>query len=77
MLVEPLRGQLGDIQEDLENMELAVPVREKAMTDEDRELFQQDRGSTGLYTGRHGSETRRGDIDDPDAPGRAFRANES
>ncbi len=43
MLVEPLRGQLDDIQEDLENMELAVPVREKTMTDEDRELFQQDR----------------------------------
>ena len=43
MLVEPLREQLDDIQKDLENMKLVVPVRERAMTDEERELFQQDR----------------------------------
>ena len=43
MLVEPLREQLDDIQKDLEHMELKVPVREKTMTDMDKEVLQQDR----------------------------------
>ena len=43
MLVEPLREQLDDIQKDLEHMDLKVPVREKTMTDMDKEVFQQDR----------------------------------
>jgi hypothetical protein len=43
MLVEPIRQQLGEVQNDLTTMEQSVPVREKTMTEADRELFQEDR----------------------------------
>jgi hypothetical protein len=43
MLVEPIRQQLDEVQNDLTTMEQSVPIREKTMTESERELFQEDR----------------------------------
>jgi len=43
MLIEPIRLQLDEVQNDLTTMEQSVPVREKTMTEAERELFQEDR----------------------------------
>ena len=42
-LVEPVQRQLDNVRPDLERMDEQVPVRERAMTDEQRQEFQRDR----------------------------------
>jgi hypothetical protein len=42
-LVEPVQRQLDNVQPDLERMAEQVPVRERAMTDEERQQFLRDR----------------------------------
>ncbi|MHC4431666.1 MAG: hypothetical protein ACYTBS_07490 [Planctomycetota bacterium] len=46
-LVEPIQGQLDNIQPDLDRMDAQVPVREQAMTDDQRQQFREDRGRLG------------------------------
>jgi len=42
-LVDPIQGQLDNITPDLERMDEQVPMRERAMTDEQRAQFRKDR----------------------------------
>lgn len=42
-LVEPVQRQLDDVQPDLERMDEQVPVRERAMTEAQRQQFRRDR----------------------------------
>ena len=42
-LVEPIQRLLDDVQPDLDRMDEQVPVRERAMTDDQREDFREDR----------------------------------
>jgi len=46
-LVEPIEGQLDNIQPDLDRMDAQVPVRERAMTDDQRQQFRKDRERLG------------------------------
>jgi hypothetical protein len=42
-LVQPVQDQLDSVQPDLQRMEQQVPVRERAMTDNQKQAFQRDR----------------------------------